>query len=701
MKCKLILLVTSALASSAVLMGTAHAAAGPDGVKIGEVVVTAQKRVENVQSIPLAVTPVAGAKLIEQGVTDVRELGHLVPGIILGQDYIYTQIDIRGVGANNDAPALDPAVAFNIDGIYQARDYGTYGSFYDIQRVEVLRGPQGTLYGRNATGGSINLVTNKPVDSFHAAAEADFGNYALIRTSAMLNIPLAKGFAIRGAFQQAKHDGYLSSGFNDQDSIAGRLQALITPNDDFSLLVAGDYFRDNSTGAHTIIGLPYQHPADPWFDPLAPKTDDHSTFRSWSTHAQLDWTFGGITLTEIPAYKRVDVSSKDPVVGVYSSSTIRDTSFSNELRLANDATSRLKWVAGFYYFKEDDFSSAQYANPFFRSITINPDIAEKSWAAFGQATYGLSDSVRVTGGLRYSRDTKSANGQNQVFIPAFTFPVGTTPDDFPETTWGHLDWRVGLDADVGAHTLVYANVATGYLEGGFNLGSRIGLLPNFNPEKLIAYSAGAKNTFWDGRAQLNLEAFYYDYKDYVVSVFLTQGSAAGQFALFNTPAKIYGAEVESIFRLTPHDTLDANLSLLHGRYGDFTQTFISTGLHNLSGQTLMRSPSATIQAGYEHVFDLPGGATLKFGVQTHYEASYWTLFDHTPGTLQPSYTKTNAVLTYTAADGRWHVQGYVNNIENAAVIATAAPPNAASGGVIPWLHIEEPRVFGVRVGANF
>ncbi len=220
------------------------------------------------------------------------------------------------------------------------------------------------------------------------------------------------------------------------------------------------------------------------------------------------------------------------------------------------------------------------------------------------------------------------------------------------------------------------------------------------PEKLLAYTVGNKNRFFDDRVQVNWEAFYYDYKDYIVSVYLTAGPAVGQFALFNAPAKIYGGEVETIFRATPYDTFNANLALLHGRYGDFVQTFVSTGLTNLSGKTLEKSPSVSIQAGYEHVFELPKGDDIRFGVQTSFSSRYWTLFDQTPGSEQPSYTRTNVVLTYEAPGRRWHVQGYVDNLENAAVIATAAPPNTASGGKIPWLHIEAPRTFGVRFGLS-
>jgi iron complex outermembrane receptor protein len=211
---------------------------------------------------------------------------------------------------------------------------------------------------------------------------------------------------------------------------------------------------------------------------------------------------------------------------------------------------------------------------------------------------------------------------------------------------------------------------------------------------------GAKNRFFDDRLQLNWEAFYYDYKNYIVSVYLTSGPAVGQFALFNTPANIYGGELESVFRLTPDDTFNGNLSLLHARYGTFVQTFVSTGLTNLSGKSLEKSPSITAQLGYEHAFVLPRGDEIKFGVQSNLSSSYWTLFDHTPGSRQPSYTWTNLVLTYQAPGNRWHVQGYLDNLENSAVIATDAPPNSSSG-TVPWLHIEAPRTFGVRFGANF
>jgi len=669
--------------------------------KLQEVVVTAQKRSEDLQKVPGAVSAATGDTLVSQGITDVRGIGQVIPSIVLGQDYVYTQIDIRGVGTNNDAPALDPSVAFNVDGVYQPRDFGTYGVFYDIDRVEVLLGPQGTLYGRNTPGGSINVVTNKPVDEFQVAADTDFGNYDTRDEFGMVNVPLSDDFYVRAAGQYVGHDGYLTSGFNDQDSGSGRLQGLYKPNSDVSLLVGVDYFEDHSYGAHTVIGLPYVDPSNPWYDPTS-TAGAHSDFDTWSTHAQLDWTFSGMTLTDIAAIKRVDFDTTDPVVGVYSTGISTDKSYSNELRLASAAssTSPLTWVGGFYFFKETDYSYQDYFNPFFSSITTNPDIAEKSWALFGQTTYAITSSLRVTGGLRYSDDTKTATGQDQVFIPGLSFPVGTIPDDFADT-WHHVDWKVGIDKDLTPSSLLYANISTGYLEGGFNLGSQVGLLPNFRPETLTSYAIGSKNRFLDDRVQVNAEAFYYDYNNYIVSEYLTAGELAGDFALYNAAkTRIYGGEIETRFLATAHDVFNFNVALLHAQYTEFNLPVADRGITDYSGYTAMKSPSADIQAGYQRTWELGEHGALQGIVQTNYVSSYWTLFDHTPGSAQPSYTRTNLILGYLSQGEKWHVQLYCDNVENSAVIATAAPPNSASG-TVPWVHLEPPRTYGVRLGVQF
>jgi iron complex outermembrane receptor protein len=358
------------------------------------------------------------------------------------------------------------------------------------------------------------------------------------------------------------------------------------------------------------------------------------------------------------------------------------------------------WVVGLYLFKESDYIYQNYFNPYFASITTNPDIGEKSGALFGQTTYAIRDGLRLTGGLRFSDDTKTANGSDKIFIPQLPFPVGDISDNYNQN-WHHVDWRVGIDTDITPTSLLYANIATGYLEGGFNLGSSVGLLPNFQPEKLTAYSVGSKNRLFDNRFQINVEAFYYDYKDYIVSEYLTQGPLAGDFALYNADkTRIFGGEIETQTLITKDDLLSLNVALLNAEYTNFTLPVASNGVTDLSGFTAMKSPSVSIQAGYQHTWDLANGAKLQGGVTSHFDSAYWTLFDHSPGSQQPSYTKTNVVLTYSAPGNKWHVQAYGNNLENTAVIATAAPANSSSNGV-PWVHLEPPRTYGVRFGVNY
>lgn len=674
---------------------------GSSSPALQEVVVTAQKRSQNLQKVPVAVSVSTGSELVTQGITDVRGLAQVVPAISLGMDYIYTQIDIRGVGTNNDAPALDPAVAFNIDGVYQPGDFGTYGAFYDINRVEVLRGPQGTLYGANTPGGSINVITNKPVDRFAASGEIGFGNYNSRSEGGMLNIPVSPDFYVRAAAQHISHDGYLSSGFNDRKSTGSRIEALYKPSNTFSLLLEGDYFRDNSIGAHTVIGLPFVDPSNPWFDP-ASTAGAYSDFESWATHAELNWNFDSMTLTDIPAFKRLHFNTNDPVVGVFSAAISTVKFYSNELRLASNtsATSPFHWITGFYFYKQTDSSYQDYFNPYFSSITLNPDIAEKNWSLYAQGSYAIFPTLRVIAGARYSDDMKTATGQDQIFIPAFSFPVGSIPDTY-HNTWHHVDWKIGLDKDLTPTSLLYATISTGFLEGGFNLGSTVGLLPDFRPETLISYAVGSKNRFLNDRLQVNAEAFYYDYNNYIVSEYLTKGAAAGDFALYNAAkTRIYGGEIQTRWLATAHDLFNLDISLLRAQYTNFTLPVPSNGISDFSGYTAMKAPAVGIQAGYRHTWELGPDGSLQGIVQTQFQSSYWTLFDHTPGSAQPSYTKTNLILGYFSPSGLWHVQVYCNNVENSAVIATAAPPNSASG-TVPWVHVDPPRTYGVRLGVQF
>src|SRR5271165_1585051 len=233
-----------------------------------EIIVTAQKRSEDLQKVSLAVSAITGDALKNAGVFDPQGLTDLVPGLEVGYNNSNTTFAIRGISSTTDATLGDAAVAFHLDGVFQGRPAAASGLFYDVARVEVLRGPQGTLYGRNATAGTINVITNHPnFDGDSGSAEVEAGNYGLLRSSAMFNAPLSETLAVRGAMETLRHNGYLSDGYNDADDIAARLQAFWRPTDSVSLLMYGDFFHQGGVGPGLTM-LSRVTPCD--FNPASP-----------------------------------------------------------------------------------------------------------------------------------------------------------------------------------------------------------------------------------------------------------------------------------------------------------------------------------------------------------------------------------------------------------------------------------------------
>jgi iron complex outermembrane receptor protein len=255
------LLVTSGLGLiSATSAAFAQEAPGSsDGIE--EVVVTAQRREENAQRAALAITALSAETLAERGISNAEDLPAVVPGLQVGGDGTgAVEVNIRGIGSTNNTEVGDPAVAFNIDGVYMARPRAASGVFYDVQRIEVLRGPQGTLYGRNATAGGVNVITNSPTHEFDGGFQIEVGDYGLFRTSGVLNAPITDQLMVRGAFQMQQRDGYTDNSpvgdYNDEQVQAGRLSVLWEPTSTFSIQLTGDAFENGGNGPRTTaLGL--------------------------------------------------------------------------------------------------------------------------------------------------------------------------------------------------------------------------------------------------------------------------------------------------------------------------------------------------------------------------------------------------------------------------------------------------------------
>ncbi|SFK56635.1 TonB-dependent receptor [Caulobacter sp. UNC279MFTsu5.1] len=708
-----------------------RAEAAPEPVFVEEVVVTAQRRAETVQSVPLAVSAATGESLAKQGVKNIVDLSAQAPSLqISNGSGGNAQIFMRGVGSTNTTVVGDPAVAVHVDGIYVSRANAVSALFYDLDRVEVVRGPQGTLYGRNATAGAINIITNAPKHDYQGALDVEVGNYAALTTSGMVNVPLGEALAVRAAFQTSRHDGYLKAvnkgpgtggnDRNDQDDTSYRLSALYQPNEKLKVLVRGDYLHRGGAG-FVDVAYPLET-GDPYSAKAKVNTSQDNTFKNITLEASYD--FDWATLTYLAGHRDVDVNT---VTENMASDNHRPTyqsqdnwSETQELRLGG-GSGKLKWVTGLYSFMEKSATDTRIlqANGNYLAF-FQPYIFSRSAAAFGQATYSVTDQLRVTAGARYTRDHKGRSGNTYLLKPDFSI-LSLVVRNLSDETWNATNWKLGVDYDVNPTSMLYAQASTGYKAGGYF----DGLPPNaYAPEHITAYEVGSKNRFFDRRLRLNVAGFYNAYRDLQVSAV---ENIAGQNALVTRnagKAVIYGVEVESDFKITRADSVDLTLSWLHGRYDTFVlplgDPFVNNALNattthcfkadyaqaapragDFSGCHMARTPDWSVTVGYAHTFELANGANLTGRIQSHYESAKDLEFHGFTTNRQDAFTKTDLSVTYASQNGRWSLMAYVRNLEDEAV-KTNSNSNATTGvSTNGTAFYAPPRLYGMRLSAKF
>jgi len=695
-----LLLATTALG----LVGAAGAALAQetpkDAVALEEVVVTAQKRSENVQSIPVAVTAVSAESLEKQGATNLQALQGSAPNVEINSSNAATGVAIRGIFSTNDGPQGDPAVAFHIDGVYIGRPQSTGGLIYDIQQVEVLRGPQGTLYGRNATAGAVNVISNKPTFDFDGAVGAEYGSYNQRGVSGMVNVPLGDKLAARLAMRTLKRDGYATDGkTDDQNSRAFRGQLLAKPTDDLSILLGADYDLRKGVGPAAyklaVAGV------DPRSTNLA-NPGAHIDNKNVGVHAEVTWNIGDITLTVLPAYHELTLDN------LYASDrriqlNQEAKQHSLEVRLASNPDQTVTWIVGAYYWDELQSSYQTLLAPPTSVRFGYPDIDAYSRALFGQATWHVTDKLRLTGGLRYTADQKKQSGTTEVRNPAGVLLSRIT--NFANSEWEATNWKASIEYQLAERSLIYFTAATGYKAGG----NYDGLPPNaYDPEKVFSLEAGSKNRLFDNALQLNLTGFHYKYDDYQASQLgclnlpanLPPCTASGRITYNADKATVYGLELESVWAITSADRLGVVGALTHSEFNDFVLpvTPYSSG-GDFSGNPLPKSPRRTLTVDYSHRFDLSNGATITAAARARFVSKQYLLFDiRSPVIRQDGYTTEDVNLTYDSPNGMWSVTAYGNNLSDELVKAYAfatSTPNTYYGTYLP------PRTFGVRVGVNF
>jgi iron complex outermembrane receptor protein len=701
---------------------------------IQEIVVTASRREETVQRSSLAIEAFGNEALRAAGVAQAADLSKLVQGLQVGFSGSTTQIYIRGVGDFSANPLANPGVSFNVDGVYVGRPEGVGVNFYDMTRLEVVKGPQGTLYGRNSSGGAINLITNSPtLDGVKGTANLDVGNYSLIHVDGAINLPLSDTVAIRAAVNRIKRDGYLSDGTSDDDQLAARVKLLYAPSADTSLLFSIDGAEVRGEGGGYVY-LPRRPGSDPWEGSTSPAANAyvaslnpfivpggsdsfvHNNF--WNASAQLDQNLGFADLTVIGAYRHTDT---DTLSYNAQSQHLLDKSDQEtlEARLGH-STPELKWVGGLYFFHE--------ANPGEIRIFVGPGLLKSrptydpsgtSYAAFGETTWSVTDQWRLIGGARYTVEKRKLSGN------FFVYP--TQGADFidveifgGEETFKSPTWKAGTEFDLSPGSMLYFTASTGFKSGG--LTQTIPPDNVYNPEKVLAFELGSRNRFFDNKMQLNLEAFDWTYKDQQNShlTFDTLGNV--NFLTQNAgKARLFGLNVDLIVKPTQADTVhlaaeydDSKYQTFQYQVPVFAYSPEATGCRNAgvspgpfvplatidcSGFELPHAARWTGDADYTHSFGLNSGAAIDFNAGARLSSQTWLTVDFTPSERAPSFVMFNSSIGYTSPKRDYRVDLYVRNINNAKEYTGGQEQTFAPGLISA--NISAPRTYGMQVHVNW
>jgi iron complex outermembrane receptor protein len=729
-------LLSKALLAAGVLSASTAALAQTSetqGKGITEVIITAQKVAQPASKTPLALSVISGENLREAGVTDARAMAEMLPNVEIAKESGMLQISIRGVTSLDMTEKGDPSAAFHIDGAYVPRYEAQTAAFFDLDRIEVLRGPQGTLYGRNATAGAINLITNKPTNKLEGKVGLDIGNYNTRRIDGVINVPITDMWALRAAINTNKHGTYLNPGPNhvpleSQDDKSARLHLLGKFSADTSLLLTAESSKiqggppspvpnTNFFTGTLVENLPFspagtgnniQNPvyvdrgSDVQRTTAALFKQDanaHRDNRADSLRGEFKTHLGAVDMTYQLASMRLYLDQINN--GIYfgfpfiNGLTGNSNAVSHELRFNSTGNGPLRWVAGLYYFNEkigrDSTYTTYISAPFGDFNVVQPFmsvITNKSNAAFGQLTYALREGTRLTLGLRGTRDRKT--GSDPLGGAAAVPPATTSPQAYTEDVrFRNTSWKVGLDHDLMRNVMVYGSVSTGYKAGGFNSAKDSG---TYKPETLTAYEAGIKGRLLDNQMQIAASAFHYAYKDQQLTTTSCRTNDPGSCDSYTTNAAnstVDGVELEGKVRIGDDGELRGSLSVTDAKFKNYKP---SANI-DFSGQHLDRAPTSGASLGYTHHFALSGGGEIAATVGTRYSGAYY-ISDLAANVRyrQPSYHRSDASIGYSDAGGRWTLQAYVKNIEDMVAIESRVP-----GG----FFVSDPRTFGMRAGFSF
>jgi iron complex outermembrane recepter protein len=714
-----------------------------DDSGIPNIVVTAEKRAEGVQNIPIAITAITGETLDKAGVTEVGDLVQLTPSLQFGTRSTNVFIAVRGIGQAGQDIGSQSGVTVALDGVPLLNHFMMNPSFLDIERVEVLRGPQGTIAGRNATGGAINVYSRGPTAKEDGEVAVTIGNYGRIGAKGDFNTPLSDVLDARVSFQAERADGWLKNGYtggnNDNTDVAEvRGQLLYSPFSNFSVRTLVDYTRDRSDPSFNLLlgradpniptptELPgYPYPQNNIRDLTVyfnePNDRTVTDFRStvvarWEigTNAEITSTSGYIQHDIKLLNEDVDLTpaptAKFPLIGLYAKQVTQ------EFTGTTDLGSRADLVAGLFYMHGNS-SEPLYldAAGITNYLVYLPAEQLDSYAAYAQVRYKLTDTLRATAGTRYTIDHKSYSLDADV-LGADTYLADSD-------TWKAMTPRFALDYTPNDNTLMYASVSRGFKSGGFNtLGDISQPVNRFDPEYVWNYELGTKIAMFDRKLRLGLTGFYSDYSNLQQTVFVLNTQTNIDYPKVENSAtgKIKGIELEFDAAPTDRLRLSGSATKLWANYGKFCNNDplhsdvptdpscvgataggqpLPPGAINLQGNVLTQAPKWQFSVSAEYT--APISSRLDFVTRVDYKWQDKVYFDiyNNPLVSQGSYGLFNASVGVATQDKAWSLSAWIHNAFDTRYISQAT----TSDGANPYTagSIGEPRMYGVTLYHHF
>lgn len=631
-----------------------------------EIIVTARKVPEPVFDIPMSVQVLSGDLLDALRRPSLYDLQFEIPGLVINNlGYNGAGFSLRGVGNQGDGRA----VAVHWNGVYLSTSHLALARLFDLERVEVLKGPQGTLYGRNATGGSVNLVTRAPGAEFVAGLEAAYGSFSTFRGEGYVNLPLGNG-ALRLAFTASEGDGYIRNAvderrFAENDYYGVRASLRLNPGTRWQVDLVAQRSEDDGATGELWTPQPAYLP-DPGDIRLTRVTlaDPYMTTEADLVSMTVRYDFGQAEFRSISGFARSKVIDRDDCAGeprlagcVRTADPARVEQWSQEFQLISGDGSRLDWLLGLNAFTADSFTHAYTLAPALSPVPRTDadwTADESTWAAFGQVSLPLGERWRLTGGVRYGHERHDVSSVGSGFQDPHTLVEAGNE-------WDGNSWRGDLQYTSANGIMLYASVATGLNSGGFsNQTIRTGMLDQYDQEELMAWEVGGKFRGEDGRLALDVAAFYYDFDNLQVNTVRIVGELIVAEVDNAARAELYGIDANLDWNLARGGALSAGVVWLPRR--EFVEYQSDVTGETLSGRLLVRAPEWTVAAAYSQDIPLGDHGVVTARLEYLYRSAFYFTPENDPDYAQGAFGLLNLLLRFEPTSGRWYAFASARNL---------------------------------------